>query len=224
MISAPCPPIPLFWSVRRMPGRQETRIFQLLRPRAKSLPLWQEREGSNLHPFGYQPSAPPVVLRSHISFTVYCPSCITESGQGPAFRNRLPAGTADIPEAFGKINHRLHPQATAAAPTYRAVFYFSARPFLRAPRLFFRPLAHIFSNLFARVKFFFIATEKYAPVICAKATPCFFLLRTQHSGSSNAAPALLLSRTHRFIYYNIIIYIFNLKYNLTHKQKVIYYL
>ena len=103
------------------------------------------------------------MLRSHISFTVYCPFCITGSGQGPAFRNRLPAGTADIPEAFGKINNRLHPQATAAAPTYSTIFSFSARPFLRAPRLFFRPLAHIFSNLFPRVKPLFYKLRKIRP-------------------------------------------------------------
>lgn len=109
-------------------------------------------------------------------------------------------------------------------PDIQRHFFFFGKDLLKTPRLFFRPLAHIFSNLFPRVKSFFIATGKYAPVICAKATPCFFCLRTQHSGSSNAAPDLLLSRTHRFIYYNIIIYIFNLKYNLTHKQKVIYYL
>ena len=109
-------------------------------------------------------------------------------------------------------------------PRHTAPFFlFRQGPFKNTPPLFPAPRPYIF-QLIPPCQVLFIATEKYAPVICAKATPCFFYPRTQHSGSSNAAPDLLLSRTHRFIYYNIIIYIFNLKYNLTHKQKVIYYL
>ena len=109
-------------------------------------------------------------------------------------------------------------------PRHTAPFFlFRQGPFKNTPPLFPAPRPYIF-QLIPSCQVLFYSHGKYAPVICVKATPCFFCLRTQHSGSSNAAPDLLLSRTHRFIYYNIIIYIFNLKYNLTHKQKVIYYL